>query len=61
MGDSWVELELDEVKAVGLGLDEMKARGRSDGEELDDLGLDLMWKDPGLRPVARTRTKTGMT
>ena len=24
MGDSWVELELDEVKAVGLGLDEIQ-------------------------------------
>lgn len=34
---------------------------KSDAGELDDLGLDLMWKDAGLRPVARTRTKTGLT
>lgn len=26
-----------------------------------DLGLYQMWRDPGLRPVAGTRTKTGLT
>ena len=25
------------------------------------LWLEQVWKDPGLRPVARTRTKTGLT
>ena len=29
--------------------------------ELDDLGLDLMWKDPGPQAMAQTRTKTGLT
>lgn len=47
-----VALVLDEVKEKGLGLDEGQAWGRGYVGALDDLGLDLMWKDPGLRPVA---------
>ena len=46
---------------VALGLDELQDGGRCAGEELDDLGLEQVLKDPGLRPVARTRTKTGLT
>ena len=34
---------------------------QSDAGELDDLGLEQVLKDPGLRPVAQTRTKTGLT
>ena len=47
---------------TGTGLDWCPAGGwRRVAGELYDLGLDLMWKDPGLRPVAQTRTKTGLT
>ena len=34
---------------------------QSGAGELDDLGLEQVLKDPGLRPVAQTRTKTGLT
>ena len=36
----------------GLGVMWLRWRG---------LWLEQMWKDPGLRPVARARTKTGLT
>ena len=34
---------------------------QSNAGELDDLGLEQVLKDRGLRPVAQTRTKTGLT
>ena len=46
---------------VSLGLDEVKVWWRGDVGALDDLGLEQVLKDPGLRPVAQTRTKTGLT
>ena len=46
---------------TGTGLVPCGRLEQSDAGELDDLGLEQVLKDPGLRPVAQTRTKTGLT
>ena len=43
-----------------IGLVPCGSLEQSDAGELDELGLEQVLRDPGLRPVAQTRTKTGL-
>ena len=53
---SWVVCDWNRMGLVPCGKLAVVTYGRD-----VFLGLEQVLKDPGLRPVARTRTKTGLT